>query len=293
MNHTLLQQQFERLGRKPGDLRLLKQLAVELGAALIRGRPEALRAYRVAAASALRECTEAKAENTSAALAALLDVAASAEEALTAERDREEVRAIASRPLHRAALRALTIQAQNTTELAEQLGKHKSQMSDTLRELEASGLICAMEGLGGDKRGKPYRLTLTGATLLDDLPEDEPARAEAGLAESGTDGVKSRSAPKTARQQAEWFDLLDSSFDDMVSAASMPSFAGVRVVSRTVAALFEDRNDPNPTRVTFHYAAYNAPLSGSKSAGRSELTLERSVPAVAQRHLLTPHVSGS
>lgn len=178
MNHTLLQQQFERLGRTPGDSRLLKQLAVELGSALIRSRPESLRAYRLAAASALRACQEAKAENTCATLAglaALLDVAASAEDALTAAREREGVRALASRPLHRAALRALNVRAQTTTALAEQLSKQKSQMSDTLRELEAAGLICAMEGLGGDGRGKPYRLTLTGATLLDDLPEDEPA----------------------------------------------------------------------------------------------------------------------
>lgn len=175
MNTTLLQQQFERLGRNPGDSRLLKQLAVALGAALIRSRPEAIRAYRVAAASALRACEEAKAETTSAALAALFDTAASAEEALTAEREREDVRAVASRPLHRAVLRELSGVALTGTALGTRLDRYKSQMHTTLRELEAAGLICAVEGLGGDQRGKPYRLTLTGATLLDDLPADEPA----------------------------------------------------------------------------------------------------------------------
>ena len=96
MNPTLLEQQFERLSRNPGDVRLLKRLAVELGASLIRSKPEAIRAYRVAAASALRVFEAAQANDpaiakTRAALETLLDTAASAEEALTAERDRDRL----------------------------------------------------------------------------------------------------------------------------------------------------------------------------------------------------------
>lgn len=87
MNATILQSQFDRLARNPGDARLLKQLAAEFGSAVVRSRPEALRHFRLAAASALRSVEVMKPETpgavyTSGALAALLDAAGCAEESL-------------------------------------------------------------------------------------------------------------------------------------------------------------------------------------------------------------------
>ena len=79
--HALLRQQFERLARDPSDSRLLKQLACELGATLVRRQPEAIEAYRNAASLALRACEEAGAVAVCAALTVMIDAATTAWEA--------------------------------------------------------------------------------------------------------------------------------------------------------------------------------------------------------------------
>ncbi|HEV3386331.1 MAG TPA: winged helix DNA-binding protein [Gemmata sp.] len=181
MNPTLLKSQFDRLARDPRDTRLLKQLAVELGSSVVRSRPEWLRHYRLAAASALRVIEVIKPETKEitfarGVLSALLDAAGCAEETLTSEQEREEVRSIASRPLHCAILKSLNDRSQITKTLAEQLNRQKSQVNEALHDLVEVGLVSAVERLPqANQKEKPYRLTLSGVAILDELPKDEEA----------------------------------------------------------------------------------------------------------------------
>lgn len=85
MNTRLLDSQFERLVRDPSDVRLLKQLAVELGSSVARVRPEWLRHYRIVAAKTLRALEQLEPQSTETTyargvLSGLLDAAGCAEE---------------------------------------------------------------------------------------------------------------------------------------------------------------------------------------------------------------------
>lgn len=245
MNPALLQSQFDRLSHNPGNTRLLKQVAVEFGSAVVRSRPESLRHYRVAAATALRAIEETKPETPElmyarGVLSALLDAAVCAEETLTAEREREEVRSVASRPLHRQILRSLSGRALTTKVLAEQFDRHKSQVSAALHDLEEIGLVRTVERHPqASQKEKPYRLTLSGVTILDELPEDERTASDASRpSEASPDGVA-------------WDELGSSGFsiplsDDLFNNNRIATVKALLALSFTL--ITETQNNTNPVR---------------------------------------------
>ncbi len=240
MNPKLLHSQFDRLARNPADTRLLKQLAVEFGSAVIRGRPEWLREYRVAAAAALREIEKSQGDSAVYArgvLCGLLDAAGCAEETLTAEQSRQEVRSVASRPLHRQILRALDGRAQTTKALVEQLGKQKSQVSEALQALEELGLVCAVVRLPqANQKEKPYRLTLTGSLMLDELPLDESPEVAVVPAKAPDQRVEDKPADELTAD--EWLKFLEPNFD---VPGSIEDGACIEFYANTLTALGRKR----------------------------------------------------
>lgn len=94
MNPTLLQSKFNRAVSNPNDQLVLKELSVELGHLMARGRTQDIRQFRVMAANALRKLhvhSPSRHDTTYAGgvLSALLDAGAVAEE--TIECDQAEV----------------------------------------------------------------------------------------------------------------------------------------------------------------------------------------------------------
>lgn len=96
---NLLESQFERLVKNPNDKKLLKQLSVEFGSKAVKGVPEAIREFRILAASALKKLEENLIETNNiiyakAVLSALLDSSACAEDAAQRKLERTHLEVI-------------------------------------------------------------------------------------------------------------------------------------------------------------------------------------------------------
>jgi hypothetical protein len=85
------------------------------------------------------------------------------------------------------------------------------------------GLICAVERLPqANQKEKPYRLTLTGVTILDELPKDEEPKQVGGDVKGVARELANRLRGRAVSWAAllEWSQWLDSSGEDTSDADS-------------------------------------------------------------------------
>lgn len=168
---------ISRFATAPEDPAELRRVARALGDELPRQRLDVLRSAR---AELARTCLP---EQSFAAgyVAGLLDVAAEYESHMRAEADREAQAALAARESVRRVLVELRMGAELPAELAARLGREPAAIAELLDELAAAGLVHAYAGEAGERHMRPYRLTLAGRRILDELVPGISAQVEAGI----------------------------------------------------------------------------------------------------------------
>lgn len=168
---------ISRFATAPEDPAELRRVARALGDELPRQRLDVLRSMRAELArTRLPEQSFAAGYVTG-----LLDVAAEYETHLRAEADRDAQAEVASRESARQVLVELGMGAELPAELATRLGREPAAIAQLLDELTVAGLVQPYAADPDERHMRPFRLTLAGQRVLQELLPGASAQVEAGI----------------------------------------------------------------------------------------------------------------